>query len=126
MLADRFGGRRVVAIALVWLILSLVVLRLTTDNLTWAFALIAVYGIAAFAITTPQQHRLISLKPEAAGVLVSLNQAILYLAIALSGSIGGLGIEWLGSNNLGFVAAVLAGMALVLSLSMKSESHAHR
>lgn len=126
VLADRFGGRKVVAIALVWLILSLVILRLTTDNLTWAFALIAVYGIAAFAITTPQQHRLISSKPEAAGVLVSLNQAILYLAIALSGSIGGLGIEWLGSNNLGFIASVLAALALVLSLSMKSESHAHR
>ncbi len=117
MLADRIGGPKVVAIALLWLIISMLLLPLTTGNLTWAFVMIAFYGIAAFAITTPQQHRLISLKPDAAGVLVSLNQAILYLAIALSGSIGGLGIEWVGSGNLGFVASALAAMAFLLSIS---------
>ncbi|MGS1108314.1 MFS transporter [Achromobacter anxifer] len=121
MLADRIGGPRVVAVALLWLIASLLALRLTTGNLAYAFAMISLYGIAAFAITTPQQHRLIALKPEAAGVLVSLNQAILYLAIALSGSIGGLGIEWAGAENLGFVAAALAAAALVLSLSTKAQ-----
>ncbi len=120
MLADRVGGQKVVAIALLWLIISMLILPLTTDTLASAFAIIAFYGIAAFAITTPQQHRLISLKPEAAGVLVSLNQAILYLAIALSGSIGGLGLEWAGAGNLGFIAAALAAAALLLSVSMKS------
>lgn len=124
MLADRIGGPKVVTIALLWLIVSMLILRLAIGNLTGAFAMIAFYGIAAFAITTPQQHRLISLKPEAAGVLIALNQAILYLAIALSGSIGGLGIEWLGADNLGFVAAVLAALALLLSISMKSRSKA--
>lgn len=124
MLADRIGGPKVVTIALLWLIVSMLILRLAIGNLTGAFAMIAFYGIAAFAITTPQQHRLISLKPEAAGVLIALNQAILYLAIALSGSIGGLGIEWLGADNLGFVAAVLATLALLLSISMKSRSKA--
>ncbi|MGO4841013.1 hypothetical protein AB4144_53040, partial [Rhizobiaceae sp. 2RAB30] len=109
----------VVAIALLWLVVSMLMLRLTTQELTSAFAMIAFYGIAAFAITTPQQHRLISLNPAAAGVLISLNQAILYLAIALSGSIGGLGIEWVGSDNLGFVASALASSALLLSLSTK-------
>lgn len=126
MLADRIGGPRVVAAALLWLIASLLALRLTTGNLAYAFAMISLYGIAAFAITTPQQHRLIALKPEAAGVLVSLNQAILYLAIALSGSIGGLGIEWAGAENLGFVAAALAAAALVLSLATQAKSEAGR
>ena len=124
MLADRIGGPRVVVIALLWLIVSMLVLRLATGNLAWAFAMIAFYGVAAFAITTPQQHRLISLKPEAAGVLISLNQAILYLAIALSGSIGGLGIEWVGPGNLGFVASVLAALALLLSISTKPKDDA--
>jgi len=120
MLADRVGGQKVVAIALSWLIISMLILPLTTDTLASAFAIIAFYGIAAFAITTPQQHRLISPKPEAAGVLVSLNQAILYLAIALSGSIGGLGLEWAEAGNLGFIAGALAAAALLLSVSMTS------
>lgn len=122
VLADRIGGPRVVALSLIWLIIALAVMRLTTRDLTYAFAIIAFYGMAAFSISTPQQHRLISLKPDSASVLISLNQAIVYLAIALSGSIGGLGIEWVGSDNLGFMSMALAVLALVLSLSLKREN----
>ncbi|HEY9275025.1 MFS transporter [Achromobacter sp.] len=123
MLADRIGGPKVVILALLWLIAAMLVLPLTTQSLAAAFVMIAFYGIAAFAITTPQQHRLISLKPDAAAVLISLNQAILYLAIALSGSIGGLGIEWVGAVNLGFIAAALAAAALLLSILTRSKPH---
>ncbi|MEU2723229.1 MFS transporter [Streptomyces smyrnaeus] len=114
-LADRIGSRRVVAAALAWLTVSLLVLPLTTSNFAGAIALILCYGVAAFAITTPQQHRLLALEPGSASVLVSLNQAILYLAIALSGAVGGIGIAWVGTNNLSLIAAVLAALALGLS-----------
>ncbi|RKT83682.1 MFS transporter, DHA1 family, inner membrane transport protein [Saccharopolyspora antimicrobica] len=115
MLADRFGSSRVVAFALVWLVVALLVLPLTTGGFGWATAEIAFYGIAAFAITTPQQHRLITLSPGSAPVLVSLNAAILYLAIALSGIIGAAGIAWAGPQLLGPIAAAFAAIALVLS-----------
>ncbi|MBB4933336.1 DHA1 family inner membrane transport protein [Lipingzhangella halophila] len=114
-LADRFGGPRVVAGALVWLIASLLVLPLATASYGAAIAMVLCYGIAAFAITTPQQHRLLSMETGSAAVLVSLNQAVLYLAIAMSGVVGGLGISWAGATNLGLLAAVLAALALGLS-----------
>ncbi|MDT0441819.1 MFS transporter [Streptomyces johnsoniae] len=114
-LADRIGSRRVVAAALTWLTVSLLVLPLTTSHFAAAIALILCYGVAAFAITTPQQHRLLALDPGSASVLISLNQAILYVAIALSGAIGGIGIAWGGTNNLSLIAAALAALALGLS-----------
>lgn len=114
-LADRISGPQVVAIALGWLAAGMVLLPLTTASFPAAVAMVAVYAVAAFAITTPQQHRLIALDPDSAAVLLSLNQAVLYLAIAASGMVGGLGIEWIGARHVSLVAAVLAVAALGLS-----------
>jgi DHA1 family inner membrane transport protein len=113
--ADRIGGPKVVAIALTWLMVSLVALPHFTTNLLSAFAVVAFFAVAAFAITTPQQHRLIALKPQSAAVLISLNQAVLYLAIALSGLVGGLGVDWIGANHVSYIAAALAAASLLLS-----------
>ncbi|GGZ46660.1 MFS transporter [Streptomyces inusitatus] len=114
-LADRIGGRGVVAVALVWMALSLAVFPLATGAFVSALVMIVVYGVAAFAITSPQQHRLITLNPQAASVLVSLNAAILYLAISLSGAVGAVGISWVGANSLPLIAAALALVALGIS-----------
>ncbi|OLZ43412.1 MFS transporter [Amycolatopsis coloradensis] len=114
-LADKIGGRGVVGLALVWLTVSLLVMPLTTESFVLAIGMIVLYGFAAFAITTPQQHRLVTLEPAAASVLVSLNAAILYLAISLSGVVGGVGIDVVGATNLSLVAAGIAVAALALS-----------
>ncbi|MFI9201353.1 MFS transporter [Streptomyces sp. NPDC053048] len=125
-LADRLGGRGVVAVALVWLTGSLVLFPLATGHFGTAIGMIIVYGIAAFAITTPQQHRLITLNPQSASVLVSLNAAILYLAISLSGIVGAVGIGWGGAKVLPLIAAGLAVVALLVSELGHRLSHRKR
>ncbi|MPY56150.1 MFS transporter [Streptomyces spongiae] len=114
-LADRWSGRPVVTVALIALAVGLVILPLTTAAPIPATVMIAAYGFAAFAITTPQQHRLITLDPESASVLIPLNQAVLYLAISLSGLVGAAGIRWLGANRVSILAAMIAVLALSLS-----------
>ncbi|MFI9629949.1 hypothetical protein [Streptomyces sp. NPDC052042] len=74
---------------------------------------IAVFAVAAFGMSAPQQHRLIGLNPPLAAVLVSLHSSILYLASALAGALGGLGISMVGSGSLGLLAAALAVLALL-------------
>ncbi|GAA2780638.1 MFS transporter [Saccharopolyspora taberi] len=114
-LADRFGGHRVVGVALTGLTVVLLAIPLITGSFPLSVLLIALYGAMAFAITTPQQHRLITLEPESAPVLVSLNAAVLYLAISLSGIVGAIGIDTVGANLISAVAAVVAIGALALS-----------
>ncbi|GAA2073086.1 hypothetical protein GCM10009801_26140 [Streptomyces albiaxialis] len=48
-------------------------------------------------------------------MLVSLNASILCLVIALAGALGGLGFAAAGATSLGYLAAVLALLALALS-----------
>ncbi|PDP87438.1 MFS transporter [Glycomyces fuscus] len=114
-LTDRVGGRKVVAGALGLLALGLAVLPLTTSALVPALVMTAAYGFVAFALTTPQQHRIIALDPGSAAVLIPLNQAALYLAISVSGIVGAAGIAWAGAGRVSLVAVAVAVLALGLS-----------
>ncbi|CCB76979.1 MULTISPECIES: MFS transporter [Streptomycetaceae] len=114
-LADRFGARRVVTGAIALLAVSLAVLPLATGDFPAAVAVVVVYAVAAWAITTPQQHRLITLDPDAAPLVVSLNAAFLYLAIALSGVVGAVGIGLVGAGRISLIGAAVALVALGLS-----------
>ncbi|MFD2028531.1 MFS transporter [Promicromonospora aerolata] len=114
-LVDRYGGSLVVLVALLWLILSFAMIAFTQTVYAWSLIAIGFYGIAAFAITTPQQHRLISHDPDRAPVVLSLNQAVLYLAIGTSGLVGAAGIEGVGADHVIWIAAALALLAIALS-----------
>ncbi|MFB4319319.1 MFS transporter [Actinomadura sp. 21ATH] len=114
-LADRLGGRAVASGAIALLTAALLVMPLATGSLAAAAVMVVAYGVPAWALTTPQQHRLIALDPASASVYVSLNAAILYLAISLSGMAGAAGIGWFGAGRLAPAAAVIALLALGLS-----------
>ncbi|MFE6687043.1 MFS transporter [Streptomyces sp. NPDC057743] len=114
-LVDRFGGRKVVTAALTLLTVCMLVLPLATGSLAIALPMVVIWSVAAWTITAPQQYRLITLRPESAAVLVSLNAAIIYLAISLSGVLGAVGMGWVGAGRLGLIAAVLTAAAIVLS-----------
>ncbi|MFD9903090.1 MFS transporter [Streptomyces sp. NPDC059063] len=115
VLTDRIGGRGVTALCLLWATACMLVLPLVTDSFPASVGFLGVLAVAGFSMSAPQQHRLIGLNPGLASVLVSLHASILYLAIALAGAIGGLGLSVGGRGSLGFVAAALALLALALS-----------
>jgi len=111
-LVDRLGGRAVVAGALSGLAVVLAALPLGTGNMPAALVLVVLYGAVGFAVTTPQSHRLVALRPESGPVLLSLNAAVLYLAISLSGAVGAGVIELAGAAALGVPGVVLVLAAL--------------
>ncbi|MFT2017313.1 MFS transporter [Streptomyces sp. 796.1] len=115
VLTDRVGGRVVMALCLVWVLVCMLALPLVTGSFAASIGYVGVLAVAGFSMSAPQQHRLIGLNPPLAAVLVSLHASILYLAIALAGGVGGLGVSLGGADSLGFVAAALALIALGLS-----------
>lgn len=123
--ADRIGSRAVVGIVSVVLIVVFGLLPVGAGLLPSAFVLVVIYGMSAWSITTPQQHRLISLAPDSAPLVVSLNASFLYLAVALSGIVGAVGIQTLGGGRLGLIAAgfVMAG-GLTSELAHRSAHNA--
>ncbi|MBZ4318520.1 MFS transporter [Streptomyces huiliensis] len=115
VLTDRVGGRSVMAICLVWVGVCLVALPLFSGSYPASVGFVAVFAVAGFSMSAPQQHRLIGLNPPLASVLVSLHASILYLAIALAGAVGGVAVKTGGPDSLGFVAAAVALLGLLTS-----------
>ncbi|MFD9034526.1 MFS transporter [Streptomyces sp. NPDC059567] len=114
-LIDRYDSARVLtgflALATLALALTPLATRAFVPTLVWA----AVWGMSVGVIVVPQQHRLISLSPAAAPVLLGLNSSALYLGVALGGGFGGLAQEWFGlaPAELGLVAAGVTALTLL-------------
>lgn len=114
-LADRVGPRRVILTATLALTAVFLAVPLARDaGLPVALLAVLVSGWLSFSITTPQQQELVALTPTAQSVATSLYQSAIYLAVSLSGVVGGLGLSLLGAAWLAPLAAalVLAGAVL--------------
>lgn len=57
-----------------------------------ALALFGVWGAAAWSSQAPQQHRLLTLHPDKAGVVVALQSSAHYLGSAAGAALGGLAL----------------------------------
>jgi predicted MFS family arabinose efflux permease len=63
----------------------------------------------------PQQHRLISIAPGAASVLLGLNSAAISIGVSMSGGIGGAVISWFDRRTLGLVGAAFITVSLLVA-----------
>ncbi|MEW9555534.1 MFS transporter [Nonomuraea sp. NPDC050783] len=113
-LADRYGPRRVVVTVMLALAAVFALVPLGRDTFGAAVVTIVVVGFLSFSVTTPQQHLVISLAGPGAGLVTSLYQSAVYLAVSLSGGAGALALEAWGAPGLPYLAAglMLAAAAL--------------
>ncbi|WP_234445325.1 MFS transporter [Streptomyces rimosus] len=114
-LADRFGPRRVILGAALALTVVFALVPLSREWLPAALVAVAVSGWVSFSVTTPQQHRIAALAPQAQAVVVSLNAAAIHLAVSLAGGLGGIGVETVGAARLPWLAAGFTLVAAVLT-----------
>lgn len=113
-LADRVGGRPVVAGSLIGLVIVFLMTPYWSTTLPAALVAAAAYGVIGFGVSAPQTYRILSLGGHTS-LSVALNGAALYLAISLSGLLGAAVLTALDVRWLGVIAAVTAGVALLLS-----------
>jgi DHA1 family inner membrane transport protein len=68
---------------------------------------IVVSGVLSFSLTTPQQHAILAIAPDAGTLVTSLYQSAVYLAISASGVVGAIGLNLLGPALIAPLAAVV-------------------
>jgi len=110
-LTDRFGSRKIINVSIVALTLNFALLPWTSASLATAIPALIVWGLFGWGMLVPQQHRLISIVPSAAPLLLGLNSAALYVGVSMSGVIGGAAISRFDAHALGLVGAVFVGAA---------------
>jgi predicted MFS family arabinose efflux permease len=107
-LTDRIGARPVVLAGLVGVVVVQAVLLAPQSlpvALVWAAG-----GAVVWLAVVGQQHRIVSLAPQSAPVVLGLNGSALYLGTSLGGAFGGLA---LGIGGGPAVVATAVGLAVV-------------
>lgn len=114
-LIDSLGTRKVVMGALVALTADFALLPWSSGHLWAAAVSILVWGGAGWGLLVPQQHRMVSLNPGIAPILLGLNTAGTFIGVTIAGVIGALGLHAVGPYRLGFVGIAPMLLALVAS-----------
>ncbi|HTK01386.1 MAG TPA: MFS transporter [Bordetella sp.] len=114
-LIDTVGSRKVLVSMLTVLVIDIALLPWTGSNVWTAAVAIAVWGGCGWGLLVPQQHRLVTMAPSIAPVLLGLNTAATYIGVSAAGLIGAGAIQMLGVDDLSFVAAILLALSLIVS-----------
>jgi predicted MFS family arabinose efflux permease len=114
-LTDRFGSRTIIYGALALGAVNFALLPWAAAQL-WSAALsIVVWGVCGWGLLVPQQHRLISLAPASAPLLLGLNSAALYVGVSAAGVVGAASIALLDRHQIGLVGAALLAAAFIIA-----------
>ena len=114
-LADRFGDRIVVNLALVCLFLNFFFLKATGSTLYGAGVGIMIWGICGWAFVIPQQHRLISVAPQIASILIGLHLMAVYFGTTFSAITGAMALHFMAPINLVLLSAAFVLCGLIVS-----------
>ena len=114
-LTDRYGSRYMIVGSLAIAALNFALLPWTSAHLWSAVIAIIAWGICGWGLLVPQQHRLITVAPASAPLLLGLNSAALYVGVSASGVIGAAAIELFDSHYLGYVGGVLIAVSLIVA-----------
>jgi DHA1 family putative efflux transporter-like MFS transporter len=114
---DKWGIPRTLVGGMLLHSLALVLLSVFAHSAAFVFPLLMLWAFSAWSSGPTQQYYLITLSPEASGIMLSLNTSVLQLAMAAGAGLGGIIVEnvslssvsWLGAAGV----AVAAGTAAV-------------
>jgi DHA1 family putative efflux transporter-like MFS transporter len=115
-LADRIGTARTLVGSMAVQALSLALLSTVSGWIIATIPLLMLWAIAAWAFGPTQSFNLVSLAPEASGIMLSLNSSFVQLGFAAGAGIGGIAvgglsimaITWISATSVAFAAAVAA------------------
>ena len=74
--------------------------------------LVALWSVCGWSFMAPQQTRLVTLSPQTAPVLLSLNAAAVYAGAAIGSAMGGVVIARFGIEALGLASGLMATLAI--------------
>ncbi|HEX5974105.1 MAG TPA: MFS transporter, partial [Rubrobacteraceae bacterium] len=123
--ADRFAYARLMTVILILLSLALLgfsaLVMLSGSALAFGgtLAVLALWGVAGFALVPLQQYRVVQLAPQTRNVALSLNASAIYLGQGAGAGLGALALGYGSLATLGWTGSlcILAALAVLLLTS---------
>ncbi|MFB8373244.1 MFS transporter [Paenibacillus taichungensis] len=123
---DRWGAPRTLVIGMLFNTMALVLLSLDGQSPLIVFPLLMFWSFTVWSSSPTQQFYLLSLAPEASGIMLSMNTSVLHLGMAAGAGLGGVVVEqaslsyisWIGATSV-ILAAVTAATFFRISYLRK-------
>ncbi|MEE4422361.1 MFS transporter [Streptomyces bugieae] len=112
---DRLGVRAVLLAGGSLAALAFLALPWISATMPGALAYAALSPLAGWAVAVALPHRLASLDPRSAPLLISLNSSALYLGMAAAGGVGSLALTVLGDRWFPLTSTALSLVAIALA-----------
>jgi MFS transporter, DHA1 family, inner membrane transport protein len=112
---DRIGSRKVLVTMLAVVTADFVLLKGSSASLWSAVVAVVVWGTFGWGVLVPQQHRLVTIAPASAPILLGLNNSATFFGAALGGALGATVIRMIGGHLLGYAGAVFVAGALIVA-----------
>ena len=114
-LTDRFGSRAIINVTLVCLVIDIAALYWTSAFLATSIISVLIWGVCGWGFTIPQQHRLISIRPDYSQIILGFYATAVYLGAAASGVIGAIVLQVFDARSLPLAGAALIVAGLLIS-----------
>ncbi|MCD9023250.1 MFS transporter [Cohnella silvisoli] len=86
-----------------------------SQSAVFMFPLLMLWAFSAWSSGPTQQYYLMTLSPEASGIMLSLNTSVLQLAMAAGAGIGGVIVESVSLSAVGWLGAAFVAVAAILA-----------
>lgn len=118
---DTVGTRRILVGVISMLILITPLISWASAALLTAVVVIALHGATSWGQLAAQQHRLVSIMPTAAPIVLGLNTSFTYFGVAFAGVVGAASLNAIGAHNIGWVSmAFYVGALAAAELAHRS------
>jgi DHA1 family putative efflux transporter-like MFS transporter len=124
LLADRIGTFRTLIGSMIVQVLALVLLSVDSEWIVFTVMLLMLWEVACWTFGPTQNFNLVSLVPEASGIVLSLNSSFVQLGFAAGAGIGGIAVGSISVMAITWISAVSVVCATVLFIFARSFSRA--
>ncbi len=87
-----------------------------THSVVGVLAVLLLWSFAAWSTGPTQQYHITTLKPEASGVMLGLNQSMMQLAMAAGAGIGGLAVQQIALSSITWIGEASVFLATSATL----------
>ena len=129
VVADRLGPSRTLIGGMGVQAISLMLLSVVSEQAIVTVLLLMLWMVAAWTFLPPQNFTLVSLAPDASGIILSLNNSFVQLGFAAGAAIGGgvvgglsvMAISWIGAASVA-LGAIVAALSFARGRSSSSST----
>jgi predicted MFS family arabinose efflux permease len=125
-IADRIGPFWSLAIILTAMAAGIGLLSVDPQSLPMTMIGLCLWAVFGFAVTTPQQSRLIAVGAHAQAIVLALNGSFLYIGTALGAAVGGVIVANSGYGALGWGGVALVALAVAALWISRTPGEARR